>query len=271
MKFTKMKLANTRGFSLLEALIALFLTGVVVASVFEVYVNQHKNWIIQGEITDMQQNARVAIDELTRQIRMAGNELPLGVPAIMAYNTNPDTIVITYAVDGCDAPLEHKMPNTSSELRCDGHDISCFYKGQWIYIFHPDSGGGEFFEITKVQVAASHIQHNTMPLSRIYDAGAIVISLERVKYYIDYSDSLHPNLMIVLPGQSPQVYAENIDDLQFQYTMKNGAIVDVPAIVSNIREVIITMAARTANQDLDLPGNPYRRTTYTSRVNLRNI
>jgi prepilin-type N-terminal cleavage/methylation domain-containing protein len=214
---------NEKGFSLIEILIALFLTGVVIASVFSVYINQHKNWIVQEQITDSQQNARAAIDELTRQIRMAGYGLPLGLNGIEAFDTDPDTIVITYADGDCNAPIEHDMTNPSADLRCDGHDISCFSDGQWVFIFEPDSGGGEFFEITNVQTGSWLIQHNTMNLSKAYTQGAIVMSLFRMKYYIDRTDTLHPNLMMQLPGQTAQVYAENIEDLQFRYTMKNGS------------------------------------------------
>ncbi len=262
---------NARGASLLEALIALILAGIVTTAVFNVYINQHKSWTIQEEIIDMQQNARAAIDELTRQIRMAGHGLPIQLDGIEAYNTNPDTIVINYLIGDCEVNLEHAMPNASAELRCDGHDVSCFYDDQWAYIFDPDSGGGEFFLITHVQTGSSHIQHNTMSLSRAYDEDAVVLALQRVKYFIDYSDSLHPNLMMELPGQSPEVYAENITDLQFGYTMKNGMIVDSPAIASDIRQVSISLMARTNNPDPDFQSNPYRSRVFASSVNLRNL
>ena len=126
-KLLKIGLGNSRGISILEVLIALFMTGVVVTAVFKLYVNQHKNWNTQGEITDMQQNARASIDELTRQIRMAGHQLPLGLKSIEAYDTNPDTIVINYSEDGCNAPIVKKMPQPSAELDCKGYDVSCFY------------------------------------------------------------------------------------------------------------------------------------------------
>jgi hypothetical protein len=270
MNIIKFKIGSERGLSIIETLLALFMTGLVVASVFGVYINQHKTWMIQEDITDVQQNARAVIDELTRQVRMAGFGLPLGLAGIEAFNTNPDTIVIIYSENGCNAPIEHDMPLPSAELRCDGHDVSCFHDNQWAYIFDPDSGGGEFFLISLVQVAAAHIQHNTMSLSRVYNKGSIILSLQRAKYYIDYTDTLHPNLMMELPGQPAEVYAENIEDLQFQYTMKNATTLDVPTLVPDIREVLISLTARTANPDPDFQSDPYRRRTFTSKVNLRN-
>lgn len=257
--------------SILEVLVALFLAGIVTAAIFQIYISQHKNWMIQEDITDIQQNARAAIDELNRNIRMAGYGLPSGMNPITAYDTNPDTIIINFSRTDCSAPLAEAMPTPSSELKCEGSDISCFNDGDWVYILHPGTGDGEYFEITEVQVAAAHLQHNTMPLSKVYDKDAAIVQLDRIKYYIDYSDSLHPNLMMQAPLQNPMVYAENIYDLQFRYRMKNGTVTDVPAIASNIREVEIFISARSSKPDLDFPEEPYRRRSYSSKVNLRNL
>ncbi len=266
-----MKLLCLKGISMLEMLIALFMTAIVLTAIFGVYINQHKNMLVQEDVTEIQQNARAAMDELTRQIRMAGNGLPLGLPGIKVSNTNPDTITINYCASGCQAPLEWAMPLPSSELRCDGHDVSCFQDNQWVYIFAPDSGGGEFFVITQVQTASSHIQHNTMTLARAYPKKSILLSMTQVKYFIDRSDTAHPNMMMQLPGQAAQVYAENIEDLQFHYTMKNGSVVNVPVIVADIRAVEIALTARSSQRDPNLPGHPYRHRTFSSQVNLRNF
>ncbi|SYZ74566.1 hypothetical protein TRIP_C90194 [Candidatus Zixiibacteriota bacterium] len=270
MKNIRFLCGGERGISMVEMLIALFMTALVLSAIFGVYINQHKNWMIQEDVTDIQQNSRAAIDELTRQIRMAGNGLPLGLPGIVASNTNPDTITINYSSTGCQAPIEHAMPTPSSELRCDGHDVSCFHDSQYVYIFSPDSGGGEFLEITEVQAAAFHLQHNTTILSRCYPQGSIVLQMEQLKYYIDRTDTAHPNLMLKVPGKAAQVYAENIEDLQFQYTMKNGATVNLPAIVDDIRAVKISLIGRSSRTDPSF-ANQYRRRTFNSVVNLRNF
>ncbi len=264
-------LKSNAGMSLIEMLIGLFLAGLVTASVFEIYINQHKNWMIQDDVTNIQQNGRAAIDELSSQLRMAGHELPLGIEAIEAYDTNPDTLIINFSSNGCNAPIAFDMATNTADLRCDGSDISCFNDGQLAYIFHPDSGGGEFFTISDVQAGSSVIQHSSSPLSTPYDKDAIVLSLNRYKYFIDTSDSLHPNLMLQLPGQSAQVYAENIEDLQFRYTMKGGFVVNVPPAAGDVREILIDLTARSDKPDIDFADAPYRRRTYSTKVNLRNL
>jgi len=262
---------NIGGTSLIEVMIALVLTGILATAILKLYSTQHKNYMVQDDVTGIQASARASIDELTRQVRMAGYGLPLGIPPLTAYNTNPDTIIIMYSAEGCETALSSPMPKPSAELKCSG-DLSCFYDGQWVYIFDPDSGGGEFFEITEVQVAAFHLQHNTMDLSRAYDENALVLGMNMVKFFVDNtSHPDHPTLMMELPGQGPVPYAENISDLQFRYRLKNGTVVDQPVLMTDVREVMISVTGRSDQPDYAYDEPQYRNRNYTSSVFVRNI
>jgi hypothetical protein len=265
---------SQRGTTFLEVMIALLIMGVVTTAIFKLYITQHKNYLTQDDVTTIQQNARASIDELSRHIRMAGYDLPLGLQSIRPANTNPDTITITYLFSGCDTYLASGMPQPSSELKC-ATDISCFYDGQWVYIFDPDSAVGEWFEITQVQVASQHLQHNTMAFSRKYQANSLVLAMTEIKFFVDNTtDPDHPNLMVQLMDQTPQVFAENITDLQFQYHMKNGTVEDEPTVIDNIREVAILVTGRSRNPDIELAEeleNQYRQRTFSTSVYLRNV
>lgn len=269
----KQILKSDRGMTLVEVLIALLMTGILTAAMFRVYVNQHHAWMIQDSVIEMQQNARAAADELARQLRMAGYELPNNLPPVVAFNTNPDTIYIHYQSAGCSAPIDKTMPQPSSELDCTSPaaDVSCFYQGQEAYIFDPTMERGEFFPISHVQEIPGKIQHNTQKLSKCYPKGSIILSLDRIKYYIDNSDTLHPKLMVQLGSFAPQVYAEDIVDLQFTYTMKNGDVVDVPPLAKDVRAIGIVVKSRTPKKDVEFTESPYRFETYQSRVYLRNM
>ncbi|RKX26470.1 MAG: hypothetical protein DRP47_08115 [Candidatus Zixiibacteriota bacterium] len=271
----KKRIVNQCGTTFLEVMVALAIMGVITAAIFKLYISSHKNYMVQNEVANVQQSARASLDELTRQIRMAGYDLPLGLAAIQASNTDPDTITLCYRATNCDTYLASAMPQPSAELKC-ATDVSCFYDGQWVYIFEPDSGGGEWFEITEVQTAAKHIQHNTMNLSKSYNQDAIVLAINKVKFYIDETtDQDNPTLMIELPGQNPQIYADNIIDLQFKYRMKNGVLLDTILIPDDVREVQINLTGRSMNEDVDLAdlgeGDGYRRRTFSTSVFLRNV
>ena len=200
---------SQKGISLLEVIIALAVMGVVTIAIFQLYITQHKNYMTQDDISVIQQNARSSIDEIARNVRMAGHEIPVGLPAITASNTDPDTITVIYNASGCDTYLSEAMPQPSAELKC-ATDVSCFRDNQWVYIYEPDSGGGEWFEITHVQFGSRHIQHNTMVLSKCYGEDAIMVGLDKVKFFVDHTtDPNHPNLMVQRPGQTPQVFVQD--------------------------------------------------------------
>jgi hypothetical protein len=262
---------NDSGLTIMELLISSVLSLIVAGAGLELYLNQHKTWVIEGQITDMQQNGRVAIEELSNKIMMAGYGLPNGVNPIIAKNTNPDTITILYMYEnGCQATITVAMSQPSSELSCGGQDISCFNPATWAYIYDPSTLTGEFFYITQVQAGSNSIQHTTMDLSKSYPANSKVMMVNSYKYYLDTTtDPNHPKLMRIGPDMSPQVFAEDIYDLQFSYGLANGVYVDVPATGKIVREVKITVKARTSRHDLQLSG--YRNRIFASSVKVRNL
>jgi prepilin-type N-terminal cleavage/methylation domain-containing protein len=261
---------NVDGFTLVELLIVLLITGLVVSAGYGLHLNQHQGWIVQEQISDMQQNARAAMHELETRIRMAGYALPGGLQPIYAANTDPDTIAVLFQDEfECKATIEQDMFDPSSELRCDGHDVGCFDETTWAYVYDPSTDTGEFFYITGVQLASSRIQHSS-PMSRAYPEGSVVMYVDLYKFYIDTADTNHPNLMVQREDNRSYVYAEDIENVQFRYGLANGVYVDLPPAASVVREVLVTLTARTARRDLQFQGE-YRRRTLTSEVKVRNL
>ena len=60
------------GFSLVELLVAMAITGVVMAAVFKIYTTQQDSYVLQEQVAEMQQNGRTAKYVMTREIRMVG-------------------------------------------------------------------------------------------------------------------------------------------------------------------------------------------------------
>ena len=264
-------LTNCRGTSLLEIMIALLLTGVVTAAIFQTYITQHKNYLVQDDVTEIQQTARATIDQLSRQIRMAGYNVPAGVNAIAASNTNPDSISVCYRPNSAKATVTTTMTSASADINTTD-SISEFAIGQWAYIFHPDSGGGEWFQITGLNSESSprRIAH-AVSLSKAYVVNAQVVPMNQVTFYIDTTDKAHPNLMMRPRGQAATIYAENISNLQFRYRITSGAILDVPPLVKDVREVLIDVTGRSRNSGTAQDSGQYRLRTYSSSVALRNV
>jgi len=63
---------HSRGFSLVELLIAMAVGMVILGAMFGLFTIQNKHLGTQDVITEMQQNARMAMDMISREVRMAG-------------------------------------------------------------------------------------------------------------------------------------------------------------------------------------------------------
>lgn len=88
-------LNNQRGVTLVEVLIAAFLTIMVGAAAMEFYVTQHKAWLIEQDVSEIQQNARAALDEIAGRMKMGGYQV--GVHP--AFEVGNDSIVVYYRND----------------------------------------------------------------------------------------------------------------------------------------------------------------------------
>jgi prepilin-type N-terminal cleavage/methylation domain-containing protein len=263
-------LGSARGMTLIELTIAMLLTGIISAAMFKIYVNQHHSWMIQDSVINMQQNARAAIDELSRQLRMAGYSLPNGLSPLTASDANPDTISVYYRISDAQAELQFDMTSNTGELCFDGEDLSDFASRLQAYIYDPVMQTGEFFDLAQVNTSTARIQHNVM-LKKAYSKGSLLMAINELTYYVDDSDLSHPRLMLQVDGSTPQIYAEDIEDLNFEYVMKNGVTVDLPVVPEDIRMIEVRVTARTPDPDVEFSNQSYRHEMYSSEVYLRNL
>lgn len=67
-----MKTVSSKGFTLVELLVALAIVGVASAAIIGLFISQNRSYVVQDETVTVQQNVRAGIDFLTRELRMAG-------------------------------------------------------------------------------------------------------------------------------------------------------------------------------------------------------
>ena len=81
-----------RGFSLVELLIAAVLTIIVAGAAMEFYITQHKTWLLEGDVAEVQYNVRASLDEIASALRMGGYQIPGHAP----YALGDDTLIIFF-------------------------------------------------------------------------------------------------------------------------------------------------------------------------------
>jgi prepilin-type N-terminal cleavage/methylation domain-containing protein len=91
----KMK-SNKKGITLIELLIALVISGVIVAAIYRMFVSQTRSYTVQDQVAEVQQNVRNAMELLVRDIRMAGfnDDKPVMVGGIPVYINPPDPPIV---------------------------------------------------------------------------------------------------------------------------------------------------------------------------------
>ena len=102
---------HPRGFSLLEVLVTTALFSVVMAGVYLLYTTM-QGTLARGEIkSDLQQNARVGLDRMVQELRMAGYDPghALGHMTGQPYNE------IRAAADGCLSFVTYRKHDDGSE------------------------------------------------------------------------------------------------------------------------------------------------------------
>jgi len=93
------KWLTDQGFTLIEILLALAISGVVMAGVYSAYYSQQKSYVTQEQVVAMQQNLRAAMYYMEREIRMAGCD-PTENAGAEIKTADTDTIRFTLDITG---------------------------------------------------------------------------------------------------------------------------------------------------------------------------
>ncbi len=79
---------ENRGFSLVELLIVMLMSGVVMGAIYNIYSSQQKAYSSQELVAETQQNFRAAITVMGREIRLAGHRDPSTVADVPSTSTD---------------------------------------------------------------------------------------------------------------------------------------------------------------------------------------
>lgn len=121
--------------------------------------------------------------------------------------------------------------------------------------------------------------NDTGKLTDNHYANEPVFLTEAITYSLGLSDGKMCLLRDENLGAGPQPVAENIESIQYSYTVKNAdgsftVYSNVPGnLLDQIRIIQVTIVAKTDQKDPQLlnAGDGYRRRTLTSRIQLRNL
>ena len=278
---------SNKGLTLIELLVAMAISAILTAGLYRTFIGQHKTYVVQEQVVDMQQNARGAISRMMREIRMAGfGNVSMVLPVqFVAYGQtrtfnniiNPDTpvagaiTIITATEDFANITnidLQNKKVTLNRVTNLQGTVLFDTENKKYISI-----GGLEAHEIASIAGTDLTLKNNIIFNHPINTS---VFPVRAISYQVLVEDNKTDLKRDENIEGGRQPLAENIDDIQFEYldTNANPAVNPV-----DIRMVRVTVHARTSSPDLEFKSDPqfkvgeggFRRRTIASNILIRNM
>jgi len=282
-----MRIKNNSGFTLIELLLAIALGMVILAGLFRTFKVQQDSYVIQDQVSAMQQNLRAAMYMITRDLQMAGyytnfdrtnrqldwndldgnsnpaDNMETGRPVIFAVDNravsgdgikdNTDVIVIVKAgaegriLAGGEGASGGVITLSNRRFDSDGEDDLNNTSKRFGLLVKKDLSFADFFQVD----SASGSINPPGGLMENYTSGDTVFRTDIIIYRVDDSTPTRPCLVRKNLGNDNgyQVIAENIDNLQFRYQLNDGTWINDPTgNQTRVRAVEILLVARTAYQ-----------------------
>jgi type IV pilus assembly protein PilW len=188
---------ENRGFTLVELMVAVAISGIVAAAISTAYISQRRSSTAQEQVVEMQQNIRAGLGIMEHDIRMAGYDPKNSTPTPTITTATATQLLFTMLVADPPDTFNNDNDNTTDE----GDEIETF--GYRVYDSTPVGDG----------FTALGRQHK-----------ALFVAV-----------------------------AENIDAIEFYYTLSNGTQITSPtaAQLDDIRAVQISLLARAGRADQD--------------------
>lgn len=258
------------GFSLLELLVASFVSLFVVGGVM-VMLNGlqevHRN---SQEIVDAQQMARLSLEQMQRDLQLAGVGLAWLIPPFPLIEPRADGgIDIRHNQGGLTAALVADMGSPGDALMVD--DATGFEAGMTIALYDAQ-GAVDLVEVDAVDQGNDRIVHSGATQVYTVAEGSAIARVEEISYAVQDVNGV-PTLFRTEGSQNPQPIAGRVEDLTLTYFDDQ-----IPPQVFNpattvemlrIRTVEISLEIETEN--LQLNSNQRRSVTLTTRITPRAV
>ncbi len=123
---------NNRGFSLIELLIAIAIFGILLTALTAFFISQNRQYVVQSQIVEMQDNARFAMDIIVRILRNSevASSPPYGTDCTSDYEIGVQSSGNEYSFKLENNTLKFKNPQKSPNWQELVENIYCF-KVDW--------------------------------------------------------------------------------------------------------------------------------------------
>lgn len=290
------------GFTLIEMMIALAILAIALTAIFSSFSFQHKSYVTQNSVAQMQQSVRGGMAFMESDLRNAASVASsnVNVPAALFGGTTPISLVSGLGVvdggatgsdnlylisfTGVNTTLQKAAGNSvMNQSDTDVDDVTGWTTGDMGIIF--DSTNADVFFVTGVQTSPTKINHNPAgsifsdnKFTHDYAAGTRIARIRYSGYSIESSIPAHPTLVRWSLDNTgtrvSEVVAEDIEDMQVLLGVYDNAAQTITehggdwftggnaAQLANVRQVRIQLVGRSPVADAAWNEGAYYNTWY---------
>jgi type IV pilus assembly protein PilW len=230
---------NKRGFTIIELLIVLAIATIGLGAMLSFFINQNKTAIFQEQVTDAQQNGRIALNIITEDLRMAGFGVPSGIDIIVPADAgtslpettngganSSDTIAFNANLEGAAILLNEVSLSNNTPITID---VSSAYGFETTeankvvdFISFEDKSVIASATVTNVDTANNRLTITPNATVNVKSGVYVGTRRKQITYRIDNNLNLDRvvtrfNLDGSVTNDTVPNIASNIEDLQFAY------------------------------------------------------
>ncbi|WP_305045113.1 PilW family protein [Geoalkalibacter sp.] len=278
-------LDDHRGFTLPEILIAAAVMLIIMGGVMSLYLGSQRTAKVETDFADVQDNLRLALDQLTKDVRMAGF-LVAGAPitdisqtAFTLRTTSPFRRYARIIDPGPDPDPDPDTVTTTKTFTVYSASMAeCFRPGDKVRIIRPPNqeqpgsgvaGAALVFDVSAVDPTVPSISLSGFSAGTdyAYAAGDMVVRVadgapvvSEIRY--QFNPSPANSLERIVNGGTPQILARNLTDVAFAYVLNDEG---------EVRTVNVVITGATSPEPDPDNRIPRRTRTLRSSIAVRNI
>ncbi len=297
----KQTVHGERGFTLIELLMVAAMLGIVLGAMYSLFISHQRTAHVSDETVEVQQNLRIAMDSISRDIRIAGLLLPGGNTPISSIGSS---MTITLS-SGCPSGIITRItPSPSPQTGAassntfpvdnDG-SASAFSNQDYVRIIRPvdktEPGGTDIiYQVAGTPGASITLNRVSggSPLGVSFNSGDVICKLtsstapappNTIQYFLGNGGTCPSGqqcLVRIDETNTTNVVAQNManNGLQFQYLLDGYPLpneTNAPTVTNLklIRAVRVTITGQTA-QTVALSGNVPKQRQMESIIQIRN-
>ncbi len=268
------------GFSLVEVLVVMLILGISVSAIYSLYLTHLKNAYTQDAALEVQQNLRMGMDTISRDLRMDGLFVPLSNSAIGAgpYGSYSTSITLNSASPTgqlVNIVQDEEIATPSATYTAVVNSKSGLFVGDFIRVIRPATSQPVFqsFSSLKISGLATYSAGppalysvsfqqsptaNVFPVGNDVKAGDVIVkdayttsgAYDTLSYYgVTGGDCPAGQMCLArsVNGSAPDIVAGNLTSIRFRYILTDGSESNNPTDVSSVRAVRVTLAGQASS------------------------